>query len=329
MDYEKAFDSIETWAILNSLQRCQVDYRYIEVLRCLYKEATMTVTVQDKTTKPIDVQKGVRQGDIISPKLFTNAMEDVFKTLEWKKCGININGEHISHLRFADDIVVIAESMRDLETMLNNLSEASQQVGLKMNFDKTKVMINEHVKPEPITVGNTALEIVQEYVYLGQTLKLGRLNFGKETDRRIQLGWAAFGKLRHIFSSNIPQCLKTKVYNQCVLPVMTYAAETWTLTAGLVHRFKVAQRAMERAMLGISLRDRLRNEEIRRRTKVTDIALRISKLKWQWAGHVCRRTDNRWSRKVLEWRPRTGKRSVGRRPAGWTYYLIIILLCSD
>ena len=65
-------------------------------------------------------------------------------------------------------------------------------------------------------------------------------------------------------------------------------------------------------MLGVSLRDRIRNEEIRRRTKVTDIARKISNLKWQWAGHIARRTDNRWGKKVLEWRPRTGRRSVGR-----------------
>ncbi|KAG7298647.1 hypothetical protein JYU34_018301 [Plutella xylostella] len=82
----------------------------------------------------------------------------------------------------------------------------------------------------------------------------------------------------------IPQSQKTKVFNQCVLPVMTYGAETWTLTVGLVHRFKVAQRAMERAMLGVSLMDRIRNEVIRQRTKFTDIAVKICKLKWQWAG---------------------------------------------
>ncbi|RVE41080.1 hypothetical protein evm_014267 [Chilo suppressalis] len=98
---------------------------------------------------------------------------------------------------------------------------------------------------------------------------------------------------------------------------MTYGAETWTLTAGLVHQFKVAQRAMERAMLGVSLKDRIRNDVIRQRTRVTDIAHRISKLKWQWAGHISRRTDGRWSRKVLEWRPRLGKRSVGRPETRW------------
>jgi hypothetical protein len=79
---------------------------------------------------------------------------------------------------------------------------------------------------------------------------------------------------------------------------MTYGAETWTLTARLVYKFKVAQRAMERAMLGVSLRDRIRNQVIRHRTKVTYIAHRISMLKWQWAGHISRRTANRWGKRV-------------------------------
>ncbi|CAH2210522.1 jg10823 [Pararge aegeria aegeria] len=87
---------------------------------------------------------------------------------------------------------------------------------------------------------------------------------------------------------------------------------------GLIRRIRVTQRAMERAMPGVSLRDQIRNEEIRRRTRFTDIAQRVAKLKWQWAGHIARRTDGRWGLKVLEWRPRTGKRSVGRPPTRWT-----------
>ncbi|PZC74016.1 hypothetical protein B5X24_HaOG208430 [Helicoverpa armigera] len=322
VDYEKAFDSVETWAVLESLQRCHIDYRYIEVLKCLYNNATMSVRVQEHSTKPIPLRRGVRQGDVISPKLFTAAMEDAFKLLEWQGLGININGEYITHLRFADDIVVMAKSMEELSMMLDGLDRVSQRVGLKMNMDKTKIMSNVHVQPTPVSVGSSVLEVVDSYIYLGQVVQLGRSNFEKEVNRRIQLGWAAFGKLRNVFSSDIPQYLKTKVFNQCVLPVMTYGTETWSLTIGLISKLKVAQRAMERAMLGVSLRDRIRNEEIRRRTKVTDIAHRISKLKWQWAGHIARRADGRWGRKVLEWRPRTSKRSVGRPPTRWTDDLI-------
>jgi hypothetical protein len=83
---------------------------------------------------------------------------------------------------------------------------------------------------------------------------------------------------------------------------------------GLIRRCNVTERAMERAILGVSLRDRIRNDEIRKRTMVTDIARRTADFKWQWAGHNARRPLRR--KKVLEWRPRTGRRSVGRPPQG-------------
>ncbi|CAH2226448.1 jg9740 [Pararge aegeria aegeria] len=104
--------------------------------------------------------------------------------------------------------------------MLSDLSIVSQQFGLRMNMSKMKVMSNAHVPLQPVIVESTALEIVDEYVYPGYTIQLRRSNSEKEVNRRIQLGWAAFGKLRDIFSSKIPQCLKTKVFEQCVLPVM-------------------------------------------------------------------------------------------------------------
>ncbi|CAH2265141.1 jg9293 [Pararge aegeria aegeria] len=65
---------------------------------------------------------------------------------------------------------------------------------------------------------------------------------------------------------------------------------------------------------GDGLRDQIRNEESPRRTRVTDIAQRVAKLKWQCAGHIARRTDGRWGLNVLEWRPAIGKRSVRRPP---------------
>ena len=55
----------------------------------------------------------------------------------------------------------------------------------------------------------------------------------------------------------------------------------WPLKVGLIKKLKVAQRAMERAMLGVSLRDMIRNTVIRKRTGVTDIAQRVGTLKWR------------------------------------------------
>ena len=111
--------------------------------------------------------------------------------------------------------------------------------------------------------------------------------------------------------------LKRKVFESCVLPVLTYGAETLTITQASAQRLRVAQRAMERAMLGVSLRDKKTNEWIRQQTKVQDVMERIASLKWNWAGHIARMTDDRWTKWILSWRP-PDTRGRGRPPERWT-----------
>jgi hypothetical protein len=97
----------------------------------------------------------------------------------------SIYDEYISHLRCADDIVIMTETLQDLQLMLNDLANFSVRIGLRMALDKTKVMFNEHVLPEPITICGAVLKVVQKYVYLGHTLQLGRNNLEDEVNKRI------------------------------------------------------------------------------------------------------------------------------------------------
>ncbi|GFO00544.1 endonuclease-reverse transcriptase [Plakobranchus ocellatus] len=110
----------------------------------------------------------------------------------------------------------------------------------------------------------------------------------------------------------MPISLKRQVYDQCVLPTMTYGCQTWSLTKATTQKLRVAQRAMERKILGIKLADRVKCSEIRKRTQIQDIVDFVAKQKWKWAGHVARLKDNRWTLRVTEWQPRNGKRSRGR-----------------
>ena len=125
-----------------------------------------------------------------------------------------------------------------------------------------------------IRVDNKTLEVVKEYNYLGQILKLTRDN-EHEIKRQITLGWKAFGRQNKIMNSSLPICLKRKVYNQCVLPTMIYGSETWKPTKPMENKLKSAQRGMERSMLGISLRDKKRSSWIRETTRVKDILVAI------------------------------------------------------
>lgn len=316
VDFHKAFDSIETWAFLQAMDDARIDSRYTNLLKNIYDNATFHVKInEDLKTAKIKVNRGVRQGDTVSPKLFTLALENVFKSLQWEMKGVNIDGSYLSHLRFADDIVLMSSDIQELNDMIRQLNDASKNVGLEMNISKTKMISN---TKERVYIDGKEIEKVEEYVYLGHTIRVGKENQTAEIGRRIRLTWSAFGKMRYIFkNSGIPINLKRKVFDTCILPVATYGLETMAMTKKTAERLRVMQRAMERAMLGITLRDRNRNEEIRQRTKVVDIIKRIAELKWQWVGHVARQDQTRWTVRVTHWRPRRTKRGVGRPQRRW------------
>ena len=163
-------------------------------------------------SEKIRIKRGVRQGDTISLKLFRATLESIlFRRLNWENKGVKIDGEFLSNLRFADDIFLCTEIPQELQQMLlQELSDESRRMRLKMNIAKTKVMV---VDNTPINVNNVMIENVQGYVYLGQHYSLKEKNKGKEIQRRIMAGWAANAKHRDIFKSNLAICLKRHVYN--------------------------------------------------------------------------------------------------------------------
>lgn len=74
---------------------------------------------------------------------------------------------------------------------------------------------------------------------------------------------------------------------------MIYRAETLTLRKKSINRLRRAQRSMERSMMGVFLRDKISNEEIRRRTRVINVVQKIASLKWNLTGHIARMSDGR------------------------------------
>lgn len=72
--------------------------------------------IYSRRHKNTNVEIGVRQGDPISLKLFTLALEDVFKKLDWEERGVKIDGYHLSHLRFADYIALVNINIEEMQT---------------------------------------------------------------------------------------------------------------------------------------------------------------------------------------------------------------------
>ncbi|KAG6940027.1 hypothetical protein G0U57_019731 [Chelydra serpentina] len=225
----------------------------------------------------------------------------VMNKINWRS-GVNINGERLSHLRFADDTVLIAKSTNQLQSMLRRLDKKSSQVGLKMNRCKTKYMRSDVLRKAQTTVTGEDIEEVEQYIYLGQEVNMHQ-NLNGELSGRIWAGWCAFNSIKDVLKGKIDKTTRKNIFNSAVLPAMLYGSETWALTKREEQRLLVAERAMEQAMLGISLLDRIPNEIIRECSGVKDIVMESRHNKMRWAGHTARLTDNRWTAIIAEWYP--------------------------
>ena len=107
------------------------------------EDAYTSSTAQIQTvvlSRKIDINKGVRQGDTLSPNLFTAALQEIFKRVYFEGKGIAIQGESLSNLRFADDIMLFSQSIKELQEMITLLNDEGKKDGMKLNKVKTKVM---------------------------------------------------------------------------------------------------------------------------------------------------------------------------------------------
>ena len=103
------------------------------------------------------------------------------------------------------------------------------------------------VENTPIYVNNVLIENVEGSTHYSLTGK----NQDKEIQRRIMADWASYAKHRDILKSNIAICVKRQVCNSCVLPAMTYCAETWRLTKQAPNKLAAVQSKIERSVRNI------------------------------------------------------------------------------
>ena len=113
------------------------------LLRNLYASQEATVRTGHGTTDWFQIGKGVCQGCIVSPYLFNFYAENIMRNagLEEAQAGIKIS-RRIINLRYEDNTILMAKSEEELKSLLMKVKEESEKVGLKLNIQKTKIMVS-------------------------------------------------------------------------------------------------------------------------------------------------------------------------------------------
>ena len=142
IDYTKAFDRVKHDMLFEILSKAGVPDKEINKIKSLYLQQKSTVRYENETSEEITIKRGVRQGCILSPCMFNIYTEYLIREALEDGEGININGQTITNIRYADDTIILAESGQ-LQHMIDKLDATCEQYGMAMNAKKTKTMIVE------------------------------------------------------------------------------------------------------------------------------------------------------------------------------------------
>ena len=187
------------------------------LLRNLYAGQEATVRTGHGTTDWFQIAKGVCQGCILSPCLFNLYAEHIMRNagLDEAQAGIKIAGRNISNLRYEDDTTLMAESEEEVKSLLMKVQEESENIGLKLNIRKTKIMAS-----GPITswqIDGETVQTVADFNFLGSKIT-EESDCSHEIKRCFLLGRKVMPNLDSILKSR-DITLSTKV---CLVKVMVF-----------------------------------------------------------------------------------------------------------
>ena len=147
--------------------------------------------------------------------------------LDEAQAGIKIAGRNLNNLRYADDIILMAESEEELKSLLMKVKEESEKVGLKLNIQKKKIMAS-----GPITsweIDGETVETVSDFIFLGSKITADG-DCSREIKRHLLLGRKVMTNLDSILKSRditLPTkvCLVKAIY--CHPAYLTYMQSTY------------------------------------------------------------------------------------------------------
>lgn len=241
VDMSQAFDTVNHKRLWEKLKAKGLSTNMIDVIKEIYSKAKAKIRTTYDISDSFPIETGVLQGETMSSTLFNIYMEDLIKLMdESNSIPIKVLRAKIHTLLYADDIIILAYSLKELQKKINVLFNFCNSHGLKVNLNKTKYMIfgKKHDKSKNTpTYGNISIERVKEYVYLGVTFTEvpnfynAKISFfNKVKNASAQLHSLIYRSKMNKFESHLT------LFNSLVRSTLIYCASIWGLK--YLHEFE-------------------------------------------------------------------------------------------
>ena len=237
VDFKKAFDSVCREALFLKLAKLGITGKVFNTLKHMYTNSTGQIKLAGHISNKFDINKGTEQGHPISPDLFKIYIKDLSDDLDTPNCPMLLD-QIISHLLWADDLILLALDPRTLQHQLDHLNQFCEEWGLEINVSKTKLMVfHEHLLSHAtpsFNIGGIRLTQVVSYCYLGieihqsGSFSLARSSLKNKAMRALFSLKGTVNKSRTSFRS------LTTLFDSLIKPVVLYGAPIWTPTIAVL-----------------------------------------------------------------------------------------------
>ena len=227
--------------------------KYVQLVQDIYKKNETVVRCAVGNTENFKVKIGLHQGSVLMNRL----TDEVRREPPWT-------------MLFADDIVICKETREKVERRLEFWRYALElRKGMKVSRSKTEYLcINGGNVDKTVKMEDTKVPRVKEFKYLGSTVQETG-DCEREVKKRVQAGWNGWRRVSQVICDRrLPARVKGKVYSSVVRPAMVYRLETVAVTKKQVEEMEVAEMKMFRFAMGVTRKDKIRNEYIRSTFKV-------------------------------------------------------------
>ena len=340
VDLRKAFDTVDRRLLFSILERFGCPPIFLGLLRALHTGNTAEVRVGSDTSERFEVTMGVKQGCVLAPVLFNVFLLAVtllsVRHSATRGCPAGVAVKYrcdggafrlqrlkaitktkeliVRDLQYADDAAIVTRSLSELQEELSLTDTQFTRLGLSMNTNKTEVMHRTLNAGEgQIMIRNTALNVVQDFTYLGSIIS-SSCDLERELNNRLCKASAAFGQLkdRVYLNRNLKLATKIRVYHAIVVSILLYGCETWTIYSKQLKALNVFHLRCLRRMLHITWDDKVPNNEVLSRCGCESMYTTVAERTLRWAGHMQRMPEERLPKAVFYSELAEGARPVGR-----------------
>ena len=234
IDLKAAFDNIDRNILFHKLIQIGVKGRLLKIVYDMYRDVRSRVKCNSGLlSTEFGCTTGVRQGDNLSPILFSlymNDLEDVLNNCTYP--GITINKRNICCLQYADDLVIFSYNAYSLQKLLNEFENYCKLNKLRINKDKSKIIVFRKggylAKHEKWILDGSKMDVVNQYNYLGIAFTPKGVWYSAQNNLSSSASKAIFS-LKSVLNNlpGLPVSNILHIFDSKILPILTYGAEVW------------------------------------------------------------------------------------------------------